>query len=162
MLCKNCKYFKEDRNLLHANGEHGNEGMCLTPLYTSPSNSDQTAKIKELEAERDMIFGLLKQLRVTFFNMCNEEKSDLEWIYETNMVMKEIDFMFLHGYLQDSKTELAELNAKLSMLQESHENWRDGYIREHTNNIELEMIIQDLTTANKRLEQALDAYIKEV
>lgn len=95
-----------------------------TKLYLSPP--DKTAKIKELEAERDMIFGLLKQLRATLFNMCNEEKSDLEWIYETNMVMKEIDVMFLHGYLQDSKTELANLQKQNDVMREALQLLRDN------------------------------------
>lgn len=88
----------------------------------------EQSKITALEDERDMIFGLLKQLRVTLFNMCNEEKSDLEWIYETNMVMKDIDFMFLHGYLQDSKTELAELQKQNDMMREALEMARNGII----------------------------------
>jgi hypothetical protein len=67
------------------------------------------AKVDELARERDVIIGLLKQLRVDLYNLTKDEMSDLEYIYEINMCMKKIDFMFLHGYLQDGTNKILAL-----------------------------------------------------
>lgn len=81
--------------------------------------ADQSEQVKELEHERAMIFSLLKQLRVNLYNMANDKgKSDLEFIYETNTLIKDIDYMFLHGYLQDSETKLTEIQEDNTKLRE--------------------------------------------